>query len=309
VTSVSKSRDHQPESLVIRPPSEWRSLLVRITRGCNWNRCRFCGIYPSMGEPDFSCRSLGEITRDIDVLLKRHPHPESAFFGDADPLAAGMEIFCGAARYLRKRCLLNRLTCYARASTLYKLGRENIIQLAENGLDRIHLGLESGDEEILRFQRKGQSRKMVIAVSRWLKEAGIEISCYVLLGLGGKQRATEHIAATASLLNIIKPQFIRLRRLWLYSNSAKSECPLFAQVRDGSFVEQSPEGTVIEVEQLLKGLEPMPTFFACDHANNYIHVAGSLDQDRDDMLAEVRDFLARPENERQAHYQMIGSRI
>lgn len=299
----------QPEALIIRPPSEWRSLLVRITRGCNWNRCRFCGIYPSMGQPDFSCRSLEEIKNDIDQLARLHPRAETAFFGDADPLAAGMEVFVGAARYLRTIVPVKRLTCYARASTLYKLGRDNIHLLAEAGLNRVHLGLESGDSEILQFQRKGQSAKMVVTVAHWLKEAGIEISYYVLLGLGGQARYQQHVTATARIINETEPEFVRLRRLWLYGKGTDKECPLWHQVRDGSFVEQTPEGTVLEVKLLLEQLEPLNTFFACDHANNYINVSGLLKDDRDDMLREIADFLALPEEQRQDHYRMIGSRI
>ena len=302
-------RSDRPESLIIRPPSEWRSLLVRITRGCNWNRCRFCGIYPAMGQPDFSCRTLAEIRHDIDLLALRYPGAETAFFGDADPLAAGMEVFVGAARYLRKVVPVKRLTCYARASTLHKLGRDNIQLLAEAGLNRVHLGLESGDPEILRFQRKGQSPEMVVTVAHWLKEAGIEISFYVLLGLGGRDKSHQHITSTARIINETEPEFVRLRRLWLYGKDTKGECPLWQQVWDGSFVEQTPEGTVLEVKLLLELLEPLNTFFACDHANNYITVSGLLKEDRDDMLQEIADFLALPEEQRQAHYRMVGSRI
>ena len=298
-----------PESLIIRPPSEWRSLLVRITRGCNWNRCRFCGIYPSMGQPDFSCRSLEEIIRDIDLLARLHPGAETAFFGDADPLAAGMDIFVGAARYLRTVMPIKRLTCYARASTLHKLGRDNIFLLAEAGLNRVHLGLESGDPDILQFQRKGQSVKMVLTVSHWLKEAGIEISYYVLLGLGGRGKFQKHISGTARIINEIEPEFVRLRRLWLYGEGTDKECPLWQQVRDGSFVEQTPEGTVLEVQLLLNLLKPLNTFFACDHGNNYINVSGLLKDDKDDMLQEIHDFLALAEDQRRAHYELVGSRI
>ena len=301
--------NRQPEQLIIRPPSEFRSLLVRITRGCNWNRCRFCGIYPAMGEPEFSCRSLEEITGDIDLLVARFPEAETAFFGDADPLAAGMDVFCGAARYLRSRISIARLTCYGRASTLDRLGRDNIFLLAEAGLDRIHIGLESGDPEILQFQRKGQSPEMVARVCTWLKEAGIEISCYVLLGLGGRERAKQHVRETARLINRIEPEFIRLRRLWLYGENQDAECPLKQQVREGTFLEQTPEATVHEVRELLEQLQPLNTFFACDHANNYINVSGHLNTDRDDMLAEIRKFLALPEEQRRAHYAMVGSRI
>ena len=299
----------KPESLIIRPPSEWRSLLVRLTRGCNWNRCRFCGIYPAMGQPDFSCRSLEEIICDIDLLSRLHPRAETAFFGDADPLAAGMEIFVGAARYLRTILPVKRLSCYSRASTLHKLGRDNILLLAEAGLNRVHLGLESGDSEILQFQRKGQSAKMVVTVAHWLKEAGIEISYYVLLGLGGQDRYQQHVAATARIINETEPEFVRLRRLWLYGKGTDKECPLWEQVRDGSFVEQTPEGTVLEVKLLLEQLKPLNTFFACDHANNYINVSGLLKDDKGDMLEEIADFLALPEEQRQAHYKMVGSRI
>ena len=299
----------QAESLIIRPPSEYRSLLVRVTRGCNWNRCRFCGIYPAMGQADFSCRSLEEIKEDIDMLVVRHPRLDTAFFGDADPLAAGPNIFIGAARYLRQQISIKRLTCYARASTLFKLGRKAIFTLAEAGLNRVHLGLESGDPEILQFQRKGQSVQMILTVAGWLREAGIEISFYVLLGLGGRDRYQQHIEGTARIINETEPEFVRLRRLWLYGKDTEHECPLWEQIREGSFVEQTAEGTVQEVKLLLEQLEQLNTFFACDHANNYLQVSGLLRDDRVEMLEEVREFLGLPEEERQAHYRIIGSRI
>jgi radical SAM superfamily enzyme len=150
---------------------------------------------------------------------------------------------------------------------------------------------------------------MVARVCGWLRKANIEISCYVLLGLGGRDRAGQHITATARLINEIEPEFVRLRRLWLYGENTAAECPLWQQVREGRFVEQTPEGTVHEVLQLLEQLQPLNTFFACDHANNYINVSGLLRDDRRQMLAEVRDFLALPREERQARYAMIGSRI
>ena len=130
-----------PEQPTIRPPSEYRSLLVRVTRGCNWNRCRFCGIYPALGQPDFSVRPLSEIYPDIDTLCQRHPRLETAFLGDADPLAAGLDVMIAVLDKLQSLKRWQRLTCYARASTLRKLGPEAISELASHGLNRIHLGL------------------------------------------------------------------------------------------------------------------------------------------------------------------------
>ena len=102
-------KNNIPEMPIIRPPSEWQSLLVRVTRGCKWNRCRFCGIYPHLGEPGFSIRTVGEIKHDIDILKHLHPDAETAFIGDADPLQAGVDAFAEIARYLRQACRLNGL--------------------------------------------------------------------------------------------------------------------------------------------------------------------------------------------------------
>jgi len=299
------------ESPIIRPPSEWRSGLLRITRGCNWNRCRFCGIYPHLGQPDFSVRTLEEISEDIHLLHDARPDIETIFLGDADPLCAGMDLILAVLDKINRVFQLARLTSYARFSTLYKLGPDNIKDLAQAGLTRIHIGLESGDEKTLILQRKGQNGKMVRTVASWLKESGIELSVYVLLGLGGRERWQEHARETAALINDISPQYIRLRRLHIYGGSPAGTppCPLTTEIAEGVFTEQTPEGTIHELEMLLDLLKPMNSFFTCDHSNNYLQVSGYLDRDREEMLAEIREFLALPAERREHHYAMIGSVI
>jgi len=307
------SKRDVPETLIIRPPSEYRSLLVRLTRGCKWNRCRFCGLYPHLGEPTFSKRTASEVKHDIDLLKQRHPQAENVFFGDADPLQIGLDAFIEIAQYLRQALPVKRLTSYARASTLWKLKREAIRDLARAGLDRVHIGLESGDPRTLNFHRKGQSPKMVKEATAWLKEASIEVSFYVLLGLGGREHWQDHILETAKLINETEPHFVRLRRLWLYENDTLfggPECPLFEEIRAGTFKPQTPEGSVLELQLLLEKLDNhLATFVVCDHQNNYVHVSGRIKDDKDDMLAIVDDFLALPDKEREAHYQAVGSRI
>ncbi len=301
-----------PEVPIIRPPSEWRSMLVRLTRGCEWNRCRFCGIYPHLGEPNFTTRSVTDIKYDIDLLKQIHPHAETAFFGDADPLLVGIDSFTEITRYVRHLFSLRRLTCYARASTLWRLKSENIKRLANAGLDRVHIGLESGDRETLRYHRKGHTPKLVKETSSWLKEAGIEISFYVLLGLGGRDHWQRHIQKTAQLINETEPEFIRIRRLWLYESDdhfSGPESPLLREIRNGSFKPQTPEGSVRELRMLIEELNNLSTFLACDHQNNYVHVSGIVKEDKVDMLSVIDDFLTLPETKREAHYLAVGSRI
>ncbi|BBO16247.1 elongator protein 3, MiaB family, Radical SAM [Candidatus Brocadia pituitae] len=306
------TRNETPEIPVIRPPNEWRSLLVRITRGCKWNRCRFCGIYPHLGEPGFSIRSVAEIKSDIDMLKLQRPDAETVFIGDADPLQAGVDVFVEIAKYLRDVFPIKRLTCYARVSTLWKLRKDAIQILARAGLNRVHIGLESGDTETLRFHRKGQTPEMVKETAAWLKGAGIEISFYILLGLGGRDHWQRHIQETARLINETAPEIVRIRRLWPYeSNTPFSgpESPLLHEIRTGNFIPQTPEGTVLELRLLIEQLHNLSTFVTCDHGNNYVQVSGRIDEDKQTMLAKIDAFLALPEREREAHYLAVGSRI
>lgn len=297
---------------LIRPPSEWRSLLVRITRGCKWNRCRFCGIYPHLGEPGFSVRSVAEIKHDIDLLKEYRPNAETAFFGDADPLQIGVDAFAEISEYLRQIIPVKRLTCYARASTLWKLKIDGIKILARAGLNRVHIGLESGDADTLRFHQKGQTPEMIKEVASWLKEAGIEISFYILLGLGGRDNWQTHILETAKLINETEPEFVRIRRLWLYGNESQFSgpgCPLFQEIHTGTFKPQTPEGSVLELRLLIEKLDRISTFIACDHENNYVQVSGCMKENKDEMLAAIDAFLALPAKDRETHYREVGSRI
>ena len=309
---MNRRPDRPLEQPVIRPPSEWQSTLIRVTRGCNWNRCRFCGIYPHLGQPSFSVRSFEEIAGDIDIMHSRRPRAEEFFLGDADPLHGGSELVGRVIELLYERFPVKKVTSYARVSTLRKCGRKTIEDLAARGLTRIHLGLESGDAEVLRFQRKGQSPAMVREVSGWLRAAGIEQSFYVLLGLGGTERWREHMIATAELINDLQPDFVRIRRLWLFAPDpvdGRPGCPLLQQVEDGSFTPQNAEGTVHELALLLERLRPSPTYLTCDHANNVIQVHGSLATDLDEMRSEVNSFLALTDQQRRACWEQHRSRI
>ena len=313
MASLMDNKKEIPENLIIRPPSEYRSLLVRLTRGCKWNRCRFCGLYPYLGEPNFSKRTVSDVKHDIDLLKQRNLSSETVFFGDADPLQIGLDEFIEITRYLKSVIPVKRLTSYARVSTLWKLKDGAIRDLAQAGLDRVHIGLESGDAKTLHFHRKGQSPKMIKETTSWLKEAGIEVSFYVLLGLGGRENWERHIFESARVINETEPDFVRIRRLWLYQSDSffsGPECPLFEEIRAGTFTQQTPEGSVLELKLLIEALDnKLSTFFVCDHQNNYVHVSGVIKNDKRDMLAAIEDFLSLPEKDRERHYQAVGSRI
>ncbi len=302
-----------PELLVIRPPSEWRSALIRSTRGCNWNRCKFCGVYPALGEPEFSVRPVEDVMRDIDWYAEHRNGAIHAFIGDADPLCRPLDESVQIISHAKKRLpSLERITAYARAGTLFRIGSGGIRHLAAAGLSRCHLGLESGDLRTLKFHMKGQSPKIVIQATRWAREAGIEISMYVLLGLGGVTRWREHIDGTVEVINAASPEFIRMRRIWLFTSDTSgtsTACPLWNDMRSGRFEQQTPEGTVLELRRLIAAIGDVRSHLVCDHANNYLSVEGDFPADRERMLAEIDAFLALPGETRERHYRETGSMI
>lgn len=294
-----------PEGLIIRPPSEARSMLLRVVRGCHWNRCRFCGIYDLYEQP-FEVRPLEDVLEDID-LLKEYwsDKAKTAFLGDADPMERPAAFLLPILERLYQRFpALERVTAYGRASSLNRKTLEELKALAAQGLTRIHVGLESGSDEVLRFHRKGAGQKMLIDIGRKVRKAGISLSFYVLLGLGGRDLWQAHATETAHVINETRPEFVRIRRLWIHPHSKLGQ-----EVQAGTFKEQTPEGTVEELRLLIDKISVTGPYLTCDHANNYLPIHGSLPEDKEAMLAVIDQFLEKPQEERQRHYKAVGSVI
>jgi radical SAM superfamily enzyme YgiQ (UPF0313 family) len=294
-----------PEGLIIRPPSEAESMLLRVVRGCHWNKCGFCGIYDLYGQ-DFETRPLEDVLEDVELLKADWGNTaRTAFLGDADPLERPVSFLVPVLDRLRGRFpSLERVTSYARASSVNKKSADELKELARHGLDRIHVGLESGSDAVLRFQRKGASRRILIEAGKKIHEAGIELSFYVLLGLGGRDQWEEHAVETAHVINETVPQFVRVRRLWIHPMSR-----LAGEVESGNFREQTPEGTVRELRRMIEEISVDGPFLTCDHANNYLPVHGRFLKDKAAMLDAADAFLGLTPEARERHYRAVGSVI
>jgi radical SAM superfamily enzyme YgiQ (UPF0313 family) len=296
---------YTPEHLVIRPPSEAKSLLVRVVRGCNWNRCNFCGIYDLFDTP-YSTRTREEVIMDIDALA--HMYGDiftTAFLGDANPLDLPTDFLVDVLMHLRARFpRLKRVTTYGRASSISKKSEDDLLAIHEAGLDRVHVGLESGSNKVLKLQMKGTSHRQLVDAGKKTMASGMELSYYFLLGLGGQDLWEEHASESAVVFNEVRPHFIRVRRLFIHPLSK-----LFQKISEGSFREQTPEGTVHELRNLIASLDAEGTTFTCDHANNYLPLHGLLNRDREPMLEVIDQFLALPGDQRAAHYKSIPSVI
>lgn len=310
----------------IRPPSEAESLLIRITRNCPWNRCTFCPVYKGADfslRPvehvltdidsvrfyveairDAASRGQPPTRRELRKLADQGgPNDLHAFHAAYNFVAGGMRsIFLqdGNSLIVRPEQIIRilrhlknafpeveRITSYARSHTIARISDDNLAQMAEAGLNRIHIGMESGSDTVLRMVQKGCDKATHIRAGQKVKRAGMQLSEYFMPGLGGRRLSKEHALESADALNRINPDFIRLRTLALPGSA-----PLTDLYLSGGFDKMGEVETAKELLLFLGGLDGIDSVVKSDHVLNlFQEVDGKLPDQREQLLAPLRHFL------------------
>ncbi len=268
-----------------RPPSEASSLLLRVTRGCPWNQCTFCSMYKSLR---FEKRPVDEVLRDIDSLCEfSGAGAPTVFIGDSNSLVLDTKTLVEILQHLHKAFpSVQRVTSYARARTLSKKSVEELKEIRQAGLTRLHIGLETGDPELLEAIKKGATPEQMVKGALRAKEAGFEVSLYVLGGIGGEKKWEQHAEGTAKVLNQVGPHFIRIRT---YVPTPFSS--LWDKVQEGSFELASAETILKEQRRLIEYLNVRSEYLS-DHISNYVPVYGQLPKDQASMIETIAQALA-----------------
>jgi radical SAM superfamily enzyme YgiQ (UPF0313 family) len=299
-----------------RPPTEAYSLLVRVTRNCSWNRCEFCCMYTGQ---KLEIRPVEEVKNDIrsmkahvdaikewawangygdrvdqvaranGVLWLSEGEVKNVFVADSNSVIMKSEELAEIVRFLYQTFpSIERVTSYARAKTLVKKSMEDLRLLRDAGLTRLHVGLETGDAELLQIIQKGATPDEMIRGGRKALEAGFELSEYIMPGLGGQEMWEQHVHGTAHVLNEINPHFIRLRTLYVVPDT-----PLAERYERGEFTRQTTLGLLKEVRLLIAELEVSSDFVVSDHiANRYMWgIDGRPSLDKERMLQEVDQLI------------------
>ncbi len=274
------------EEPLFRPPCEAESLIVQVTLGCPHNRCSFCGMYKTKR---YRVRDPEEVKADLRRARLFYRHVSSVFLADGNTVAMNSDKLAEIIRYIRRLFPeVERISSYGGGRFLKGKSVESLRALKEAGLDIIYFGLESGDDEILSMVNKGVDSKGMIEAARRVREAGIELSVYILLGLGGEDRWEQHAENTARALNAMRPKYIRPRTLYLLPGT-----PLYRDAQEGRFREASGETVMRELQVLLNRLEVEGAWFLSDHVSNYVPIYGHLPEDREKMLAAVETALEK----------------
>ncbi len=331
---IKKHQEYQGfEQGPIRPPSEANSLLIRITRNCPWNRCTFCSVYKqeqfSLRPADHVIKDIDAISEVIDVVLNElNLHCQltqemvnhlaqkyfadrlqvftiavnwlargegSVFLQDANSLIIKPHNLIPILEHLKERFpWVTRVTSYARSHTINRISEENLNGIARAGLNRIHIGMESGCDEVLAKIDKGVTRQHHITAGQAVKKAGIELSEYVMPGLGGADLSSGHALDTADALNQINADFIRLRTLAIPPN-----VKLYKDYQSGEFNKCSDLRIIAEIHEFVTALSGITSTLASDHFYNLLQeVDGKFPDDKPHMLAILEGYLQLPPDER-----------
>lgn len=276
------------EGQLYRPPSEADSLILQATIGCSYNRCTFCAMYR---DKRFRVRPIEELRREIEWAARRAGPVRKVFLADGDALVAKSTFLLDVLSALRAAFPdLQRVSCYASPQSLQVRKIEEMVQLREAGLTQYYLGIESGDDEVLKRLEKGVDASEMIRVANKAHEAGIKLSTMILLGAGNRARSREHARQSARVVNAIQPRFVSTLVMTPVEGT-----PLWDEARRGEVDELSPVELARELREFVAGLELEGTVFRSNHASNYLALGGNLPKDKARILAALDAVLARPE--------------
>jgi len=330
--SVTEKLSHAFELGPIRPPSEAYSLLIRVTRNCPWNRCQFCPIYKgtkfelrSVAEVIKDIEAVKAISEGIKEIAWKMGYGnkvlevaamlsnqlqygqcvhnvaiwlgtgcKSAFLQDSNTLIMRTPELTQVIAFLRRTFpSLNRVTTYGRSHTAARKSLAELKELKDAGLDRIHIGLETGYDPLLAYMEKGCTAENHIEGGKKVKEANISLCEYVMPGLGGREMSQEHARETAKVLNEIDPDYIRLRSLHVTPTM-----PLWTRLQDGDFELQTEDEVTKEIGVFIENLQ-VTSHLTSDHTLNLLmEVEGKMPEDKEKCLNIINDYLSLPDEER-----------
>jgi radical SAM superfamily enzyme YgiQ (UPF0313 family) len=269
----------------IRPPAEAESFLLQITCGCSSNHCTFCGAY--LNKP-FRIKEIDEILSDIRKGAINYPNTRKVFLMDGDALVLSNKKLIPILDVLNSSFRkLTRISSYANGYNIVTRSQVELMELFKRKLNLIYIGLESGNQQILdQCAKQATVEQMVMAV-KIAAAAGIKSSVIVLLGLGGKKYAKQHVEDTIAALNSMQPRFLSFLSLMLIPGTA-----LYKDAKQGKFEQLNSQELLAQTFNILCGLELEKTIFRTNHASNYLPLEGRIPQDKARLLEVLNQALS-----------------
>ena len=289
---------------IIRPPSEHDSYYLPLTSGCSNNSCSFCAFsFTHLG-----IRELDDVKREIDAMslymnqrmwvagqpdivyaILHEWDGRKVFLQDGDALVYPYSKLMEALQYLnRKFPKIQRIASYATPQDILRRSVSELKALKEEKLGILYVGVESGDDDVLRRIQKNVSHDQIVEAAQKVKEAGILLSMTVILGLGGVAGSDRHVSETARILSEMDPDYAGALTLTLIPGTG-----LYKEWERGEFELITPFDSLKELKGLVENATFSNCFFSSMHASNYYAIRGTMPKDRDKVLKQLNGLLAR----------------
>ncbi|MBW2558733.1 MAG: radical SAM protein [Deltaproteobacteria bacterium] len=271
------------EGTVIRPPSEAGSLLLQVTVGCSHNKCTFCSTY--RGEK-FRIKAFDEIEEDI-LEASRYGYIDKIFLCDGDVLIMPMKKLVPVLESINRNIKgVKRIGLYANAKSILRKTPEELLELRNMGVKIVYMGLETGNDEILEKIQKGANARQMVEAGQKIKEAGIELSVTVLLGIGGRAKSMEHALDTARVLTEIDPDYVGALTVMVVPGTA-----LYEEQMSGEFDLPDKFGFLKELRIMVANSDFTNCFFTSNHASNYLPIRARMPQEKDETTELIQRVI------------------
>ncbi len=266
---------------IYRPPSEARSIILQATIGCAHNRCTFCPSYKD--KPRFRIKDQEVVARDLERAAQLYPGVRRLFVADGDALVMPMDRWQWLLPAIRDRLpQVDRVGVYATARAIRGKSDEDLAWLRDNGLGIVYLGVESGDDETLRYVKKDSLSDQLLEAGRRVKAAGIKLSVTVLLGIAPPGRSLEHGRATGRLLTAMAPDYVGALSVMICDGTELAEL-----VARGDHPVPTPREILAELREMLAHTDLDRGLFMANHASNYVPLKVRMPRDKAAALATL----------------------
>ena len=265
---------------LFRPPGEADSLIIRVADGCPWNGCKFCGMYKGV---TYRFQGLEYAEREIHKAWESNENARRIFLADGDVMYLDFQTLEKLLISLNERFpRLARVGVYANGASILTKTNNELHRLKDLKLNTLYMGLESGDEQVLREMNKQETAKNMIEAGQRAQAAGLRMSVMVLIGMAGELRSSEHAKATATVLNEMQPRLLSALRLVTTPNT-----PIYK-----TFQMITEFEAVTETRGLIANLELEQTVFRADHSSNIVPLEGRFPKDKQRLLEQLDHLLA-----------------
>jgi len=265
---------------LFRPPAEAYSAIIQATLGCSWNRCAFCEMYSSK---KFKVRSIDELKPEIETLSRIYSGAKKVFLADGNAFVLSANKLIPILEEINKHFgRIQRVSSYSMPRDIISKSDEELKNLRELGLKLLYIGIETGDDELLKLIDKGETANSTVEGILKAHNAGIETSIMIINGLGGKKYSEQHAINSAKVVNQINPKFLSTLTLSMpYGES---------HFRSRFQGEYSPLSMVELFEELRTfiGLTELDNvIYRSNHVSNNLILSGTLSKDKNALLTQI----------------------